>query len=67
MSDNICKMNEELANKLVGKLATLADASIASDRQVKFFKDSIKNIVWDIEKERAERTGMKEFFAEGKN
>ena len=53
----ISSLDNELANYLIGKLATLADASIENERQAKAFKDVLKGIIWGVESERSVATG----------
>jgi len=56
---HIGALNNELANHLIGKLATLADASIKNERQVKAFKDVMKSIIWEVEATRSTNTGRR--------
>ncbi len=53
----ISALDNELANHLIGRLATLADASIESERQAKAFKDILKSIIWSVEGERTVAMG----------
>ena len=53
----ISSLDNELANHLIGRLATLADASIENERQVKAFKDVLKSTIWEIESERTVASG----------
>lgn len=53
----ISSLDNELANALIGKIATLADASMENERQAKAFKDVLKSIIWHIESERSTAVG----------
>ena len=54
---SISSLNNELANFLIGRLATLADASMENERQAKAFKDMLKAIVWESENTRSTGVG----------
>lgn len=54
---NISSLNNELANLIIGKLKTLVDASLGSERQAKAFKDMISSIIWEIETTRSTGVG----------
>lgn len=47
--NQITDANTDAAMSLVGKLLTLADASLTDERQLKAFKDMLKSIIWDAE------------------
>jgi len=49
----IDRTDSELANFLLGRLATLADASMENERQAQAFKDLLKSIIWENETTRS--------------
>lgn len=54
---NISSLNNSLANSLIGRLATLADASMENERQAKAFIDMIKALIWENENTRSTGVG----------
>ena len=62
----IMDINGEGTSTLVGKLLTLADASIENERQVKAFKDTLRNTIWENQQRTDAIIGEKLYACEEK-